>query len=70
MLIQPTPGEGIDWAKGAYDSAHGRIEVSWSTADGGLALEVTVPRGVPARVVLPDGTEQQVVGTGESVRIA
>lgn len=70
VLIQPTPGEGIDWAKGAYDSAHGRIEVSWSTADGGLALEVTVPRGVPARVVLPDGTEQQVVGTGESVRIA
>ncbi|WP_396336106.1 alpha-L-rhamnosidase C-terminal domain-containing protein, partial [Klebsiella pneumoniae] len=55
IRIQPTPGPGIDWAKGAYDSASGRIEVSWTTADGGFALEITVPDGVETEVVLPSG---------------
>lgn len=70
VLLQPTPGPGIDWAKGAYDSAHGRIEVEWSAAGGGFSLAATIPAGVSARVVLPDGSEQQVVGTGERVKLA
>jgi alpha-L-rhamnosidase len=61
ILIQPTPGPGIDWAKGAYDSAAGRIEVSWSTS-GGFALEVDVPEGVETEVVLPSGTRHVVTG--------
>ena len=64
IRIQPTPGPGIDWAKGAYDSAAGRIEVSWSTADtaDGFALEVTVPDGVETEVVLPGGETRVVTG--------
>jgi alpha-L-rhamnosidase len=67
ILVQPVPGPGIDWARGALDSPVGRIEVSWSTgadgADGGsLRLEVSIPEGVPARIVLPDGRVEEVVG--------
>lgn len=62
IRIQPTPGPGIDWAKGAYDSASGRIEVSWTTADGGFALEITVPDGVETEVVLPSGETRTVTG--------
>ncbi|MGP5413594.1 family 78 glycoside hydrolase catalytic domain [Brachybacterium paraconglomeratum] len=62
IRIQPTPGPGIDWAKGAYDSASGRIEVSWTTADGGFALEITVPDGVETEVVLPSGEARTVTG--------
>ncbi|MFI8776051.1 alpha-L-rhamnosidase C-terminal domain-containing protein [Brachybacterium paraconglomeratum] len=62
IRIQPTPGCGIDWAKGAYDSASGRIEVSWTTADGGFALEITVPDGVETEVVLPSGETRTVTG--------
>ena len=70
IRIQPTPGPGIDWAKGAYDSAAGRIEVSWSTTSGGFALDVTIPDGVEAEIVLPDGKRSSVTGTGRSVTIA
>jgi len=62
IRIQPTPGPGIDRAKGAFDSVAGRIEVSWEVADGGFSLEVTVPDGVETDVVLPDGTQHTVAG--------
>ena len=63
ILVQPTPGPGIDWAKGAYDSVVGRIEVSWeSAADGAFSLEAQIPDGVQADIVLPDGTRHTVTG--------
>ena len=63
ILIQPTPGPGIDWAKGAYDSVVGRIEVSWeSAADGSFALTATIPDGIEADVVLLDGARHTVTG--------
>ncbi|MGO1200966.1 MAG: family 78 glycoside hydrolase catalytic domain [Dermabacteraceae bacterium] len=63
VRIQPTPGPGIDWVRGAYDSVVGRIDVEWQKADDGtFSVETTVPEGVPALVVLPDGTEHRVTG--------
>ena len=63
VRIQPVPGEGVTWAKGALDTVSGRVEVSWSTGAGGaLRLETTIPEGVPATIVLPDGTEHEVTG--------
>ncbi|MDO5662884.1 MAG: family 78 glycoside hydrolase catalytic domain, partial [Brachybacterium sp.] len=67
IRIQPTPGPGIDWARGAYDSRHGRIEVSWSVDGDRIALEATVPDGIEAEIVLPDGSTESVVGTGASL---
>lgn len=60
ILIQPTPGPGIDWARGAYNSIAGRIEVSWQTTSEGLRVEATIPEGTEADVVLPDGTSHSV----------
>lgn len=63
VRVQPQPGPGIDWARCAYDSVRGRIEVSWRVhEDGAFELTCTVPEGVPADVVLPDGTTHEVVG--------
>lgn len=66
IRIQPTPGGDITWARGALDSPVGRIEVSWSTegSEGSkaFALEVSIPEGVPAEIVLPDGTTTEVTG--------
>ena len=63
LLIQPVPGPGITWARTGYDSRMGRIEASWSTtAEGTFSLEVTIPEGIPAEVVLPDGSRHEVTG--------
>ncbi len=62
IRIQPVPGEGIDWARTGYDSRVGRIETAWRNEGGQFTLEVTIPEGVPADVVLPDGTTHEVTG--------
>lgn len=64
IRIQPVPGPGITWARGAYDSVVGRIEVSWETGTDGFHLDLTVPDGIEADIVLPDGTTH-VVGGGQ-----
>ena len=59
IVVAPTPGPGITWARGHHDGPRGRIEVSWAEADGALTLDVTVPPLTTARVVLPDGTAHE-----------
>ncbi|MFT4042203.1 MAG: family 78 glycoside hydrolase catalytic domain [Gordonia sp. (in: high G+C Gram-positive bacteria)] len=61
VRIQPTPGPGIDWARGSLATPHGTIEVSWSTADT-FSLHVSLPEGLPATIVLPDGRVHDVTG--------
>ncbi|ROR93718.1 alpha-L-rhamnosidase [Salana multivorans] len=63
VLVQPVPGPGIDRARCAYDARVGRIESSWSVDGDVFRLRVEIPDGVPADVVLPDGT-RHVVGGG------
>ena len=48
--------------RAGYDSRVGRIDVEWRTADGAFTLDVTIPDGIPAEVVLPDGTTHDVTG--------
>ena len=62
VRIAPRPGEGITWARCAYESVQGRIEVFWRCENGRFDLECTVPEGVSADVVLPDGTVCAIAG--------
>lgn len=62
VRIKPQPGPGIEHARGALETRHGRIEVSWSTSGDGLTLEATIPDGVTAELVLPGGAAQEVTG--------
>lgn len=55
--IIPMPGGGIVWARAAHDSPYGRIESSWQLAGHAFTLDVTVPPGSTAQVILPDGRE-------------
>jgi alpha-L-rhamnosidase len=62
IRVQPVPGPGIDHVTAAYDSRVGRIEVAWRRDAAGFTLDVTIPDGVPAEVVLPDGRVHEVEG--------
>ena len=54
--IAPVPGGSLTWAKAALDSPYGRIESAWRIADErSFELEVVVPPGTNADVLLPDG---------------
>lgn len=62
ILIQPTPGPGIEWVKASYQSRVGAIEVEWRLSENGVDLDAALPQGVPTEVVLPDGSRVEVNG--------
>jgi alpha-L-rhamnosidase len=67
--IEPVPGGGIMWATGAHESPYGRIESSWSIEDDTFRLEVHVPPGTTAELVMPGGPVERV-GPGRHTRVA
>ncbi len=63
----PTPGPGLDWAKAALDTRHGRVECGWRRTGAGYVVDAHVPDGVKADLVLPDGTTQRLGGGAHSL---
>jgi len=53
--VAPRPGGGLTWATAAHDSPYGRIEVRWQQQGDGLTVDVTIPPGTTAEVLLPTG---------------
>ncbi len=49
------PGR-FTFAKAEYESISGKIVSSWTHEEGKFSLTVTIPEGVDATVILPDGT--------------
>lgn len=62
VLIQPEPGEGIDWARTTYAAPQGTIDCSWRIEDGVFHLDLELPEASVADVVLPDGSRSEVRG--------
>lgn len=52
MVIRPTLCD-LYWAKGRVPTPYGSVDVSWQRTETGLQLDVTVPPGTEATVVLP-----------------
>jgi alpha-L-rhamnosidase len=63
LLLQPTPGPGLDYAKASLDTSYGRAECGWKIDGDHLLIDALVPEGVTADVVLPDGATH-TVGAG------
>jgi alpha-L-rhamnosidase len=58
FLVRPQPGGGLTWAEAVHDCPYGRIVSSWRLESEVFQMEVTVPPGTSAEVVLPDGTRR------------
>ncbi|MFK4788605.1 family 78 glycoside hydrolase catalytic domain [Microbacterium sp. ZW T5_56] len=56
IVIAPTPGPDITWARGHHDGPRGRIDVSWTQGDEEFVLDITIPPLTTAQILLPDGT--------------
>ena len=61
--VRPRPGGGISWARASHLGPFGPIEAAWSVGDRTLELDVQVPPGTTATVVLPGG-ERSEAGPG------
>jgi alpha-L-rhamnosidase len=54
LRIEPRPGGGLTWARTSHLTPYGLAEVSWRRGDGTLTVDISVPAGSTATVVLPD----------------
>jgi len=53
ITIRPQMVKGIGWVKCSYDSVLGRIRSEWSNENGMTAIDVEIPRGATATLILP-----------------
>ena len=61
--VRPRPGGGITSASTRHVGPFGPIEVTWRAGDGSMDLDVIVPGGTSATVVMP-GAQPHDVGAG------
>ena len=63
LRLQPTPGRGLEWARGSLDTRYGLAECGWRRDPSGeITVDCLVPADVEADLVLPDGTAQVLTG--------
>ena len=53
ILLKPEPGGNLTWARGYYDSPHGRVGSDWKIENGQFLWNVHIPANTTATVYLP-----------------
>ena len=59
LTIRPFPPQGLESLRVSSKLASGKVTVDWKQKDGDFSLSLMIPAGIPCRVILPDGSEQQ-----------
>ena len=62
--VKPVPNEAFSWVKCEKESPYGRIIANWNIEDQIFKLDVAVPFGTKAQIIMPDGKEQ-IVESGD-----
>ncbi|MFF1883084.1 family 78 glycoside hydrolase catalytic domain [Pseudarthrobacter sp. NPDC058196] len=57
IVIAPTPGPGLTWARGSHETPNGSIKVHWQLDGEELGIDADIPADTTARIVFPDGAE-------------
>jgi alpha-L-rhamnosidase len=53
IILKPELTAQLDWAKGSYNSVHGKIVSDWKKVAGKFIWNVEIPVGSTAQIVLP-----------------
>jgi alpha-L-rhamnosidase len=64
LRVAPVPGPSLTWARTAHETPYGRAEVAWRIEDDEFRLDVTLPPGTSADVLLPGAEASLTVGSG------
>ncbi len=67
IILQPTVGGELTYAKGAFDSMYGTIKSAWKLEDRNLIYDVTVPANTTATLYLPLKVGSRVTESGKSL---
>ena len=67
IVIAPQPGGGLTWAKIGYRSIRGQIESGWKIEPGRLSMDVTIPPGATATVLVPAAKAADVTEGGQAI---
>ena len=65
LAPQPDPATGLVWARGSYQSIHGKIVSDWKISAGNFTLDATIPANTSATVYLPVRNEASVSESGK-----
>ena len=65
FFVRPQLVEGIDWVKASKDTPYGKLSVEWKREGDKLTLDVNVPVGTTATVVLPNHKEPIALTSGK-----
>lgn len=58
IIIRPHFPEGLEWVDASYDSIKGTIRSAWKRSKGKMVLEIEIPVGTQATLIMPDGSQQ------------
>jgi len=58
IVIKPTPGGGLTFAKAELESVYGKISSHWKIEGEKFILEVEIPPNTTAKVFVPSKTEK------------
>ena len=64
ILINPILDERINYASRSYETEYGKVSVNWEKEANEFTMNVEIPCNTTARIVLPDGSMQEV-GSGK-----
>ena len=53
ITIRPAMVDGVGWVKCSYDSKLGKIRSEWRKEDGTTSIDVEIPAGATATLILP-----------------
>jgi alpha-L-rhamnosidase len=67
LLLKPEPGGNLTWARGYYDSPHGRIGSDWKIENGRFLWTIRIPANTTATVYVPT---KDAAGVSESGKLA
>jgi alpha-L-rhamnosidase len=64
VIIEPQIPDGITWANTARETPFGKVKVNWKILDNKISMDLEIPSGCSAEVILPEGiSDYELNGT-------
>ena len=61
FTVDPQIPDGVSWARVSKETPYGTVMVNWKLTDGLFRMDLTVPAGSSARIIIPAKTEHFII---------